>query len=351
MKKVVLFYIELSHYRLPILERLAKHCDLTIVYNKGSVPKVSYPFKIIQIPVIKMGPFYYFKMKKFSTFLKGFDVVIGLMDLRLPQFMILCFFKRSFRLVLWGIGVSGSYTKKFNVDDFSTKLRTFIASHADSLIFYSKAPIEKFAARNFNESRMYIAHNTIDNIVPINLDNKRDIILFVGTLYRAKGVESLIDAYKQAYSKSTRNIPKLVIVGGGELLDELKSSILDNGLSENIELPGPIYNKDELKTYFDRAIFTVSPLQAGLSVLTSMSYGVPFVTCQDANTGGEILNIKNDYNGCLLRNVDDLVPLFLEAFTQLSSYEQMGINAFNYYRNERSPDVMANALIKCIEEA
>ncbi|MDT3322092.1 glycosyltransferase family 4 protein [Shewanella sp. SP1S2-4] len=350
MKKVVLFYVELSHYRLPILDRLAKHCDLTIVYSKGALPDRNYSFKTVQVPLVEIGPFFLFKIKGFFCFLKSFDVVIGLMDLRLLQFMLLCFIKKKYKLALWGIGVSGSYTKKFNAENTPSKLRTYIASHADALIFYSSVPVEKFLAKKFNPQKMYIAHNTIDNIVPMNLVSKRDIILFVGTLYKAKGVEDLIESYFHAYRINPLDLPKLVIVGGGELFQDLKSYVVDIGLENNIELTGPIYDGDKLKAYFERAIFAVSPQQAGLSVLTSMSYGVPFVTCKDANTGGEILNIINGFNGYLLDSTDDFVELFSEASSKLEVFKAMGVQAFDYYREKRSPDVMAGALIKCIED-
>lgn len=350
MKKVVLFYVELSHYRIPILQRIAQRCDLTVVYGKGSASVHDLNFKIVQVPVKKVGPFYFFDKDNFFDYLKRYDIVIGLMDLRLLQFMFLCFWRRTFKLVLWGIGVSASYNKKFNVNDVQSKLRTFVASRADALVFYSDVPLRRFLNSGFSADKLYVANNTIDNIVPLNLESQRDSIIFVGTLYRAKGLETLINIYSELIKHESSDIPKLLIVGAGELLEELKSDVQDKGLTDKVEFAGAVYDSNKLKSYFDRAIFTVSPNQAGLSVLTSMSYGVPFVTCKDAITGGEILNIKNGYNGFLLNNVDELADLIVSAGRNPETFLEMGKNAFNFYREERHPDMMANAIIKCIEE-
>lgn len=350
-KKVAYFCQELSHYRIPILNLVSEHFELTVFYASYK-EQDKYPilFKTEEVRLSKVGPFYRYEINRICDLFNQYDVVIGLLNLRFYQIMKLCFFRNNLKLALWGIGVTGSYTKKFGSWSLATNIRTFIARRADALIFYSDYPIAMFNKFGFREDRMYVAHNTVDNIVPVKFDSLRDTILFVGTLYRAKGLEVLMDNYLKSYKLIGESIPNLVVIGTGELLEELKGFVINNGLGSKVSFPGAIYESEGLISYFDRAIFTVSPSQAGLSVLTSMSYGVPFVTCKGAITGGEILNIIHNYNGCLLETPEDLVDIFKLASSKPEFFLEMGKNAFKYYREKRNPDIMASAIIKCIDE-
>ena len=59
------------------------------------------------------------------------------------------------------------------------------------------------------------------------------------------------------------------------------------------------YSSYPLK-FYNRAIMSISLNQAGLSVLNSFAHGVPFVTMNNAASGGEKFNIVNNYNGIFL---------------------------------------------------
>ena len=108
----------------------------------------------------------------------------------------------------------------------------------------------------------------------------------------------MIDAYHTALAKSTKSdFPKLMIVGSGSEEHTLKLKVCEYGLEDQIQFLGAIYKESELAKLFTESIICISPNQAGLSVLKSMGYGVPYVTHKDAITGGEILNIKNGENG------------------------------------------------------
>ncbi|EJL6399095.1 glycosyltransferase family 4 protein [Vibrio navarrensis] len=349
-KKVALFYTELPHYRVPILNEVAEYCDLVVVCSKynGNIDDLNFKLRIVGLN--KIGPFYLFKMKGFFHFIRSFDVVIGLMDLRVIQFMMLFLFPFRCKYALWGIGMSASYTKSFTSKDINSKIRAMLASRADAIILYSTKPRELFLNVGYSPEKIYIAHNTIKNNVKYNLTTKRDIFLFVGSLYKAKGLNVLIEEYTKAYNQSDSNFPKLIIIGDGDLRPYLEKEIIENNLSDHIVLVGPVYDNLELKPYFDRAILAISPTQAGLSVLTSMSFGVPFVTCSDAITGGEILNIRNGENGVLMKDSSEISNVLLDAHKNRDYFLDMGAAAYDYYSKERNSRVMSDAVVKCINE-
>lgn len=87
-----------------------------------------------------------------------------------------------------------------------------------------------------------------------------------------------MDSYKKAIDNFNHQIPKLRIVGEGEMRPFIEDFIRKNKLENNISLEGAIFDENVLAEQFKKAILCFSPLQAGLSVPKSMGYGVPFVT-------------------------------------------------------------------------
>ena len=143
-------------------------------------------------------------------------------------------------------------------------------------------------------------------------------------------------------------IYKLEIIGDGDEFHKIKQIINDNNLSDNIILRGQITDEVEISHAFNRALLCVSPDQAGLSVLLSMGYGVPFVTRHNSITGGERLNIVNGINGILYNNEDDLNKIILDCFTKSDKYLTIGQNAYNYYLNNATIQHMYNGFFKAI---
>lgn len=351
LKKVAYFCEELSSYRIGIINRLAKLHDVTVYCDRLKSADLNFiDFKVEKLVVTRVGPFLKYNVSGFYKLCRQYDVVIGLSNLRFYQIMLLCLIPKPFKLALWGIGVTGSYTKRFGSWTFATFIRLLITRFSDGLIFYSERPVNMYKKVGYEKSRMYIAHNTVDNLVDMNVNSLRDSFIFVGTLYKAKGLEELIALYRKALIEKGSTLPKLIIIGSGELFEPLKEYVKNHSLAESVFLVGPIYDQALLQQYFDKAIFCVSPMQAGLSVLTSMSYGVPFITCNNAITGGELLNIKNNFNGIVLNDLTQLAEIIKQADINPEKFLDMGKNAFDYYRNERHPDIMANAIIRCVEE-
>src|SRR5699024_9951087 len=139
----------------------------------------------------------------------------------------------------------------------------------------------------------FIANNTIHNFQSFDSSSShKDSFLFIGSINERKGLETLIRAFKQYLKNNTSEIRYLNIVGGGnkKYLKELTSIIENEELSQNINFIGPLYDSSEKKELFSIAVACISPKQAGLSVLESFSYGVPFICFSDAISGGEHLN-------------------------------------------------------------
>lgn len=348
-KKVLILYNNLFHYRIPIFNLLAVKCELTVAFSIGSNTKEAIKFKVKELPILKFNRFVIHKDNIYKL-CQNYDVVIAYGDIAWLKLSTLPFYKkRNFKIIFWSPGVSASYDKKFDTVTKWDSIRDFFYKKADALIFYTDYPISKYISRGFNEEKLYVAPNTVE--VCDNFENKnimKDSILFIGTLYMQKGILTLLENYKYAYDINPNLLP-LNIIGGGVELDKVNNWIIENRLVNKIFLLGPIFNIFEKAQYFSKAFACISPVQAGLSVLESMGYGVAFITMNDAITGGERLNIQNGINGVLLDDTAQLKDVILDITNNSEKYLLMGENALKYYNNSHKPEDMANGLFKAVE--
>jgi glycosyltransferase involved in cell wall biosynthesis len=348
-KKVLILYNNLFHYRIPIFNLLADKCELTVAFSIGSNTKEAVKFKVKELPILKFNRFVIHKDNIYKL-CQDFDVVIAYGDIAWLKLSTLSFYKkRKFKIVFWSPGVSASYDKKFDAVTKWDSIRDFFYKKADALIFYTDYPIKKYINRGFCEDRLFVAPNTVE--VCNNFENKevkKDSLLFIGTLYMQKGILTLLENYKDAYDINPKILP-LNIIGGGDELEKVNNWIVENKLTNKIFLRGPIFNLTEKSIYFKRAFACISPVQAGLSVLESMGYGVAFITMNDAITGGERLNIQNGINGILLDDTAHLKEVILDITGHSEKYIEIGKKALKYYNNSHKPEDMANGLFKAIE--
>jgi glycosyltransferase involved in cell wall biosynthesis len=322
---------------------------LTVAYTDAKFKGNEYSFKTLYLPVNRIGPISIHTHNLYRI-AKNYDVVIGLSDIRWVRLMLLGFFsKRKYKLILWGIGVRASYENSFDAKTKMDIIRFFFTKRADALIFYSSYPIKKYLEKGFSESKLFVANNTVD--APFNTKKTfiRNQLLFIGTLYKAKGMEVLLDAYKELQAEHKEIFP-LKIVGGGENFENIQSWVAENKLNDTIELLGPVYDKGKLEEIFRTSVACVSPNQAGLSVLSSMAYGCTFITKKDAITGGEVFNITDGETGMFYDGTkEDLKKTMLFACTDKEKMDAMSKNAFKHYREHRTPQQMANAIIDAVE--
>lgn len=351
--KILIIQDTLSNYNEPVYNILSEKYDLTLAYaNKIELNSIS-NFKIVKLIRKKIFNVYYFN-SNYYQFCNQFDVVIFSADLHYFSFCILPFIpKRKFRTISWTLGIRASYTlrydlyRKKNILDYIYYL---ILKKCDALIFYMKEPI-CFWGNMLSKKNIFIAKNTID--VKYHLLNKqilKNTILFVGTLYKEKKIYELIDAFVKTYNEIGYTFSyTLEIIGDGPEFSNIKTYISENNLINLIKLRGRIIDEVELSKYFNRSIVCISPDQAGLSVLKSMGYGVPFVTRYDAITGGERLNIINNYNGVFYKNINELVEIFKSVYYNPNKFIKLGSNAREYYINNASIDIMTEGFINAIE--
>src|SRR5690554_7564832 len=148
--------------------------------------------------------------------------------------------------------------------------------------------------------------------------------LFIGTLNKRKGLEDLIIAFSDLIKKNKINDIHLNIIGDGKEKDNLIELAKLHSIESRVNFLGQITSSKEKEVYFKKAIASISPKQAGLSVLESFSYGVPFLAYKDAISGGEHLNIKSGTNGYLLNDKEELTSTMKEILENTTLSKQLG---------------------------
>lgn len=344
---VIFFTNCLTHYRIPILRLVAKEVNLTLVCEYAGEADPAWGFKLIKMaPPRKIGPIVW-NREPIYQMAQQYDVAIALGTIKWLKYMLLPWHpRRRFKTIYWGIGVSASLSKHFDAKKQWDWLRDLFFKRAEANIYYTSYPVNKNLKRGYKKEAMFVANNTVE-VLPMLPGVKKDSILFIGTLYKAKGIFVLLESYLKAKQR-VGQLPILKLIGKGDEEPAVRQWVKVNKLEDCVKLLGPIYDDAQKREHIQAAFACITPYQAGLSVLESMGYGTPFITRDNAITGGEIFNITDNVTGRLLTDDTQFVDVISDIAIHPAKYEQMGKNARKHYEQNRTPQIMANGVIEAI---
>ena len=349
--RVLLIQEIMQRYRAPIYKLMSKEVDLDLAYTEKN--DIDDPeFNVFQFP--------HFKLWKFNIhtgiykILNKYDIVIMQPHLNCLTLNSIPFLPhKKFKIVTWTIGKYVTYNIPYDLEK-KPSLKDWIFENiqdaAQACIFYMPEPIEYWKKhKNIDTRKYFVAHNTVEVAEYDKLPayKERDSFLFVGTLYRQKGINELIEAYNIAKTKGG-NLPKLNIVGKGAEEQAIREQIKELNLENDIILCGAVYDENILKDYFLNAKLCISPKQAGLSVPKSLGYGCPFITRPNAITGGERNNIIDGHNGVYYNSVEELAEILVASVENEEKYSTMADNARTYYHKMCPPQKMADGALEAI---
>lgn len=204
--------------------------------------------------------------------------------------------------------------------------RERLESYTDAFICPSRFMAEKMKQGGFDENKLIPLCNFIDVGKCRRNDNfrKGNYYCFIGRLSHEKGVRTLIEA-------ANRLPYKLVVVGGGPLMDELKAIAHDN-----IEFAG-FKQWDEIKQLVGGARFSVIPSEwyenNPLSVIEAECLGTPVL---GARIGGIPELIEEGKTGMtfMSKNADDLKDKIQQMWSVTFDYQQTAEESMNRYNSE-----------------
>lgn len=164
-----------------------------------------------------------------------------------------------------------------------------------------------------------------------NTDNfeSSDYFCAVGRLVEQKGFDMLIQAYAKAHQKNN-NLPKLIIVGIGDLLDELTELAQSYNVIEHIEFYG--FTDNPYYIIRNAQAFVLSSRHEGMptALVEAMYLNTPVIAF-DCPTGPSEL-IENGMNGFLVEdgNIDKLAEAILNYRDLHGKEIRQSVSAFEY---------------------
>lgn len=349
MKKVLILQEILPHYRVPLFNRIGKEpgIELTVGFNKtfkfNNAEAVN--FNAISISKQKLGKFY--KIRNFRNLIRPFDYIIITADLHwLPILILALIFKKRSKIYFWGIGISSE--KGLKKKSLADKLRFILNDISSGTILYSTNIAEYYKENVRKKEQVYVAKNTIEvEKFPFPKD-RRTKIISIGSFKKYKNLSNLILAFSEILNQLESDIT-LDFIGDGEEEKELKNLVNKYHLNNRVLFWGRKESDKEIYPIISKAMVCVSPTQAGLAVLHAMAFGCPFLTAEDAITGGERFYIQNNINGYFYDgSVAELCRRLLWIVKNPEKNLAIANNAYNFYHENCNIENYANSFINVV---
>lgn len=333
----------IPHYRIPIFNFLgnAAHLQVTVLHSGTPTADDHTTYTEIIAPRRSVGPFYL--QAQVTQIADQADVIIAMFDFHWLSTVALLLRKHTYKLIWWGIGLGNN--------KMLDQLRLLAVKFSDALILYAASAQTLYTQNGIPAAKIFIAPNTLDVQTPqINRDPQtRKNLLFIGSLQPRKQLADLLIAFKGIVDIIPPDV-NIDIVGSGPEEARLRQLCTELTLSDRVTFYGALTDEEKLRGFFHHAIATVSPGQAGLSVLHSFANGVLFITSRQAISGGEIENIQQGVNGFLYDgSIEQLTNLLLQVIQTPGLAVELGQNAYNYYVNQRTIAHMGAGFIAAIQ--
>lgn len=184
---------------------------------------------------------------------------------------------------------------------------------ADAVLLYTDTEKATYLADGFDEMRVFALNNganveLIDTLraqalTSSSVSKEWEVLeeqlttstnaLFIGRLTRKSGVDTLV----KSFAEVDPNVG-LIVVGAGEIGEEVSSLIQSMGLSHRIIMVGAAYDEPHIAYWMTKSHLFVYPGSVGLSVIHALAYALPVVIHSTySEHGPESTVVEDGVNG------------------------------------------------------
>lgn len=224
--------------------------------------------------------------------IRDFDVV-HVHEHRQTLSIIACYFARRYGIpyVVQAHGSVLPFFQKEGLKNIFDKVFGFKILHGASNVFaLTEVEKEQYLKMGVEEDRIEIVPLGINieeySNLPeggifrekFNISKDDKLIIFIGRVHEIKGLDLLIDAFKEL-ADSVSDV-KLAIVGPDDgYMDALNSRIAECGLSDKVIVTGPLYKREKQEALVDCDLFVMPSKYESFTTsgLEAMACGKPLV--------------------------------------------------------------------------
>lgn len=294
--KLCVIYNFAQHYRTAIFRLLDKEFDCDFYFGESylDVKKMDYSHlrgNVTELKTLKLGPTTYRK-GTVPLLRKDYDSYIILGETRVLSVWLFALIGRLFypkkRIYYW---THGWYGKERGLSKFLSKIFNKLPNRG--LFLYGNYAKDLLIKEGFDKNKLFVIHNSLaydeqlalrkqlhqSSIYKNRFSNDYPVLLFVGRLTSVKKLDMLLEAI--ARNNKLGKQYNLVLIGGGEKTDELKSLCNSLSLDNQVWFYGPCYDEAVLGNLIYNADLCVSPGNVGLTAMHAMVFGTPVLTHND----------------------------------------------------------------------
>ncbi|WP_312043114.1 glycosyltransferase [Anaerotignum sp.] len=226
-------------------------------------------------------------------------------------------------------GEPGSLAKKI-------ARRTLNKLYSDTIIAVSKAVKHSMIAGGTDPKQIVVIYNGIDAIEPISSGERWEVLSSYGgdPLKKAVGIVARLEEVKdhKTFLLAVQEILKhrqdfaFYIIGDGSLRASLEDEAREMGILGHLFFTGFVKDVEKIEAALDLNVITSKHEALCLSVIESMSVGIPAV---GTDSGGVNEVIRHGENGYLV-SVGDwkaLAERMMEVFEDEENYQKLAIHA------------------------
>jgi PEP-CTERM/exosortase A-associated glycosyltransferase len=232
-------------------------------------------------------------------------------------------------------------------------VETWICHQADHVAVLCDGLQNDLVQRGIPQAKLTVIPNGVDTqafrIAPPdrsllsrwNLAGKQ-VVGFIGSFFRYEGLDLLVDAI--AHIANSRSDVVLLLVGGGEMEEELKAQIQRLRLEEKVIMPGAIPQEQIPAVYalidilaYPRRSMRLTELVTPLKPLEAMAMGKAIVA---SDIGGHRELLQNGYTGLLFKagSASELAATLERLLNNSELRRELGSQGGVWVRQERPWD-------------
>lgn len=231
-------------------------------------------------------------------------------------------------------------------------METWVLKRADEVTCICEGIRGDLIQRGINSGKITIIPNAVDasRFQPVgernsaierdlNLVDKR-VIAFIGSFYDYEGLDLLVGAMPKLLTE--RPDLRLLLVGGGQVTEAIKSQIVQLGIQDKVIMTGRV-PYEEVEAYYSvtdvlvypRKSMRLTELVTPLKPLEAMAQKSMFLA---SDVGGHKELVRDGVTGTLFKadDIDDLVGSVLTLFEQEDRWPAIRDAGRDFVENERN---------------